>query len=433
MKFISPPSKGTSLTFKCKVGITVIWLLLGAVLGYLFLVIAFCLPTNRMRSHLESTPDVFYNGSVALVKDDLATHLDYLTEATILSEAIYDGNESPFVKAAAIYSVLPPEGDENWSYRKLISSLSATNESAHGPYDRYWQGQLAILRPLLLLLDYKDILRLNTLVQLFLMLWIAHLLSCHSLTHLLFPLALMFCSLTPIATGICLQYTPCFLIMAIGCVVLLRHTNIINKFNWLFFLSLGMATSYFDFLTYPLVTLGIPLILYLQLETSSPSQRFFQITTCSLSWSIGYIGFWAEKWLLGSVILQENLFSEAYNSIILRSSHETLGQTITYMATLKNNLQAYDLRTWKILWLLLFLVTIVLALHRHCLTLHNILAFSPLCLVACMPFVWYYFTQNHSYIHFGFTHRELSITFFALSCFLVQLCNSAHIEPKQKI
>lgn len=113
MKFISPSSKGTSLTFKCKVGITVIWLLLGAVLGYLFLVIAFCLPTNRMRSHLESTPDVFYNGSVALVKDDLATHLDYLTEATILSEAIYDGNESPFVKAAAIYSVLPPEGDEN--------------------------------------------------------------------------------------------------------------------------------------------------------------------------------------------------------------------------------------------------------------------------------------------------------------------------------
>ena len=37
MKFISPPSKGASLTFKCKVGITVIWLLLGAVLGYLFL------------------------------------------------------------------------------------------------------------------------------------------------------------------------------------------------------------------------------------------------------------------------------------------------------------------------------------------------------------------------------------------------------------
>ena len=132
MKFISPPSKGTSLTFKCKVGTTVIWLLLGAVLGYLFLVIAFCLPTNRMRSHLESTPDVFYNGSVALVKDDLATHLDYLTEATILSEAIYDGNESPFVKAAAIYSVLPPEGDENWSYRKLISMC--TSGAASSPF-----------------------------------------------------------------------------------------------------------------------------------------------------------------------------------------------------------------------------------------------------------------------------------------------------------
>ena len=55
MKFISPPSKGTSLTFKCKVGITVIWLLLGAVLGYLFLVIAFCLPTNRTVSYTHLT------------------------------------------------------------------------------------------------------------------------------------------------------------------------------------------------------------------------------------------------------------------------------------------------------------------------------------------------------------------------------------------
>ena len=37
----------------------------------------------------------------------------------------------------------------------------------------------------------------------------------------------------------------------------------------------------------------------------------------------------------GSIVLRENLFLEARNSILLRSSHETLGQSITYAATLK--------------------------------------------------------------------------------------------------
>lgn len=50
MKFISPPSKGTSLTFKCKVGITVIWLLLGAAFGGCFrlFVLSYCvLPAHQ--------------------------------------------------------------------------------------------------------------------------------------------------------------------------------------------------------------------------------------------------------------------------------------------------------------------------------------------------------------------------------------------------
>ena len=182
------------------------------------------------------------------------------------------------------------------------------------------------MRPLLLLLDYKDILRLNTLVQLFLML-----MDCSSVI-LSFINSPSFSSGTnvllfnpdsyrhlPSIYSVFSHYGYC-------CVVLLRHTNIINKFNWLFFLSLGMATSYFDFLTYPLVTLGIPLILYLQLETSSPSQRFFQITT--LLFIVGHWLYWflGRKMVAWFCHLQENLFSEAYNSIILRSSHETLGK-----------------------------------------------------------------------------------------------------------
>lgn len=376
-----------------------------------------------MRSHLESTPDTFSNGSIILVKDDSSTHLDYLTEATILSEAIYDGDESAFTKAAAIYSVIvPSNGTPSWSYAKLTAAVFSDSDAPHGAYARYWQGQNAVLRPLLMLLDYKDILRLNMLVQLGLMLGIAYLLPQRWLGYLLLPFVILFCALTPAATSICLQYTPCFLITAAGCVFLLYRPDTVQKNAWLFFLSLGMATSYFDFLTYPLVTLGVPLVLYLHLQDTSWKQHLRQIFCTCLWWGIGYVGFWAEKWLLGSIVLRENLFLEARNSILLRSSHETLGQSITYAATLKNNVQPYTSRTWILLLGLLVTITVFLALYRHVLTAQRVLALAPLALVACMPFVWYYFTQNHSYIHYGFTHRELAITFFAVSCFFVQLC-----------
>ena len=406
-----------------KFGLAALWLSGWAVVGYLLLVIAFSLPTARMRSHLESTADTFANGSVVLVKDDMSTHLDYLTEAMILSEAIYDGGESAVTKAAAIYSVTPPSNETlNWSYAKLTAALFSDGDASRGAYDRYWQGQNAVLRPLLLLLDYKDILRLNMLVQLSLMLWVAYLLPRRRLGYLLLPFVILFGALTPAATELCLQYTPCFLIMAAGCVFLLYRPDAVQKHAWLFFLSLGMATSYFDFLTYPLVTLGVPLVLYLFLQDAPWKQLLFQIFCACLWWGIGYVGFWAEKWLLGSLVLHENLFTEAWASILLRASHETLGQTITYAATLKNNFRPYALRTWALLWALLAVGSVLLALRRRVLTVRRVTALAPLVLVACMPFVWYYFTQNHSYIHFGFTHRELAITFFSLSCFFVRLC-----------
>lgn len=406
-----------------KFGLAILWLLGWAAVGYLLLVLAFSLPTARMRSHLESMVDTFSNGSIVLVKDDMSTHLDYLTEATILSEAIYDGSESAFIKAAAIYSVTTPSNESrNYSYDKLTAALSSDGDAPRGAYDRYWQGQNAVLRPLLLLLDYKDILRLNMLVQLGLMLCIAYLLARRQLGYFLLPFVILFGALTPTATSLCLQYTPCFLIMASGCVFLLCFPDAARAHSWLVFLSLGMATSYFDFLTYPLVTLGVPLVLYLYLQETPWKQRLQQIVCACLWWGIGYIGFWAEKWLLGSLVLRQNLFIEARDSILLRASHETLGQTITYAATLKNNLQPYASRTWILLWGLLAVGSLLLALRRRVLTVRRVTALAPLVLVACMPFVWYYFTQNHSYIHFGFTHRELVITFFALSCFFVRLC-----------
>lgn len=91
----------------------VILLLAGAVVGYLLLVLVYCLPVERMQKHLESCVDAFDEGPTTLLKDDTGMWVDYLTDATILSEAVYNGEESPWNQAAAVYNAeIPAEGDQ---------------------------------------------------------------------------------------------------------------------------------------------------------------------------------------------------------------------------------------------------------------------------------------------------------------------------------
>lgn len=151
-----------------------LWMAAWAVAGYLLLVLVYCLPVDRMQTHLESCVDAFRNGPTTLLKDDTAMWIDYLTDSTILAEAVYDGEESPWNQAAAVYSsAVPEEGEENWTYKKVQASLE--DEQQGLAYPRYWHGFLVYLKPLLSVFDYKDILTLNMLAQLLLMLYIAQL------------------------------------------------------------------------------------------------------------------------------------------------------------------------------------------------------------------------------------------------------------------
>lgn len=401
-----------------------IWLVMWAVIGYLLLVLVYCLPVDRMQKHLESSVDAFKNGSTTLVKDDTGMWLDYLTDSTILSEAIFQGGQNPFEKAAAVYSNdTGTARDQEWPYQKILAAMEQKKEFSG--YARYWHGFLLYIKPLLFFFDYKDILTLNMLAELLLMLWIAQLLVQRNLKHLLIPAALAFGMLTPVAMALCLQYMPCFYVTATACIVLLKYPDFVRRHAGMYFLSIGMATCYFDFLTFPLITLGGPLVLYLLLAGQSWSKGVQDIVYGSVSWGIGYVVFWAEKWVVGSLVLGENLFADAWNNLVIRSSHETEGQTITYLDALLNNFAAYDLRIWKVLFTLLLVVLLCLiAVHvwkSHGLLRDDIQVLIPLLLVACMPFAWYFVTVNHSYIHYGYTHKELMITGWALACATAEL------------
>lgn len=402
-----------------------VWMAAWALAGYLLLVLAYCLPVERMQKHLESSVETFQGGSRVLVKDASATWLDYLTDATILSETVYQGDQSPFEQAAAVYSNSPGgERDQTWPYRKVVAAMQKSD--VFSQYARYWHGYLLYMKPLLLVLDYKNILLLNMLAQLVCMFGIAQLLARRSPGRgMLLPAAVAFGMLTPPAMALCLQYMPCFYVMAAACLVLLRWPGLAERHTGLFFLTVGMAASYFDFLTFPLITLGIPLILYLLGQNLPWRQGVRAVGLASVCWGAGYAGFWAMKWCIGSAVLGQNLFADAWNSFALRSSHETQGQAVSYGQALQKNVGVFaGLRVWGVL-LALAAVALLLRLvwlwRRHMPTKDRLNAVVPLLLVACMPFAWYFVTVNHSYIHYGYTHKELAITGMALAAVVAVL------------
>ena len=57
--------------------------------------------------------DAFAQGAVSLVKDDTGMWVDYLTDSVILAEAVYNGEESLWEQAAAVYSSGPEEGEKH--------------------------------------------------------------------------------------------------------------------------------------------------------------------------------------------------------------------------------------------------------------------------------------------------------------------------------
>ena len=100
-----------------------------------------------------------------------------------------------------------------------------------------------------------------------------------------------------------------------------------NEKAGLLFFIIGGLTSFFDLLTAPLVTLGLPAIVLLLLRKKINRSGHFKdyvfILLCiSLSWLVGYAIIWVSKWLLASIFLHENILQDGFREVIQRTGSQ---------------------------------------------------------------------------------------------------------------
>lgn len=396
-------------------------LLLGAALGTLLLAGIYQIPQSAMRRSVESSAAILREETLypRVMKNVPASQLDNFTDALILNITYYKGGSFAEDMLSSVYT----QNGGNDPLESLYGYMTGAEGEYHEEYyGRYWHGYQVVLAPLLTIFDLSQIRWLNTVLQIALAAAVLLTLYVRGRKDLLLPYGIAWMSLMPAALFYSLQFSSTFYIMAILSLVVASRSGKTDFAKMcLAFEIAGILEAYFDFLTYPLVTFGVPAILWfaLDIEKKEPlRRRIWQLVRLGVSWGLGYLGMWSSKWVIAALFARDDTLATAFQAIKFRSAMQLTDEVkISYLDVLKANVFFYVFWGFAVLFaagILLWLVKWLRQRKREpAPELRSALPTLAIIAVCAMtPFVWYLATANHSYLHSWFTFRELSIFLF---------------------
>lgn len=345
------------------------------------------------------------------------THLDMFTDPVMINEA------ATFRTGSAIHDamLIPAFSGEAASMTDLLRSNLETDDPNSISYsDRYWHGYLIVLKPLLSVFSFAEIRILNMSIQLLLVCMCVVLFVKRGIEKYCIPFLLAVLVINPISSALCMTYAIVYSIMLLSTCSILCICTIDSNISavdntdmncFRVFLWTGMATSFFDYLTFPLVSWGIPLITLWVLKrkfTTQNTKIINNLFICSIIWGFGYAGMWVSKWILSEILTGHNAFSEAINMVHYRLSGDTsvVGiesslKNVLYLnfAQVVNKVAIYGVIVFSVVFFFLFVSgKVTLSIKPDVLVLAA---------VGIVPVLWYTLVRNHSAIHFWMTHRKL--------------------------
>lgn len=319
----------------------------------------------------------------------------------------------------------------------LKNGRNVVDAAMRTDYARYWHGYAVLLRPMSIMLSIINIRYLNMMAVMGLLVlccWHCRArLGARTALCFWVALAMGFVLLAPF----CQQYMPVTLLTLLACCVLLGGWPRIRRFLPESFMLLGSVVCFLDFLTFPVLALGYPLIccLLLMLREGDPPPRLWKhALLLPALWLAGYSLTWLGKAVIGTLLTEQNVMADVLHQVAFRmdGSFDTGSYTITMTAAeaLLPNLDTFFMGSNKALFLLLLLWTGFLALRRGRVCLKAAAKALPVLFVALFPFIWYLVLKNHVRLHFWMTYKQLSVTVFAVCAWLLAAAEVDDTAPR---
>lgn len=413
--------------------------LIASLIGMLLMWIAYLLPVEPMVKNMVDSYE-FLSGQYErddsyLTSLEWAELLDTDTNVIMLHEVIYPNTGNAFED-----SLLAPGGNP-WADElgdpadgliKLATERSYTDGNMI-TYARYWHGYLVFLKPLFMFLNLEGIYILNAIVLVALVAAVLYFfykrLGMYSIAYLITVL-----SMHPENIVQSFQLSAIFYALNITLLLLLMKKERKDEEILYIFVFNGILVAFFDFLTYPLVTLIIPvLVSYLLNKKTCWKEILSTIIKQGISFLIGYAGMWAMKWIYATLFTSQNVIKDAIFSVLNRTgvseidpNSEALNQG--FVAVLQRNIGTFlDDGNMLVLMISIIAALVIIVLKRKSLSFDKYLAgFTAIMIVS--PFAWFAVLHNHCYFHPHLEWRTLCIIVFSLAVLIISFIQGKRQE-----
>lgn len=399
------------------------------------LVIICLIPKSWIESNVNRSLNVLEEeGLFPKVKIGYNYLLDNYTDALMINTAYSVDSNTPVDSAILMrrnYSSnrddikLVEIGNEN-TIQNLSDTINGKNTEYY-EYSRYWHGYLVILRPLLVLTDYTGIRIILTLLINLLFIMATYLI--YKKININFAIS-FFISMIVVSIhliGLSIQYSSIFIIALIAIIYILKKNGKVKNSNMLFWL-IGSITCFMDLLTCPIITFCLPMIILIGLQKESRlKENLNRIMILGVFWGLGFIMTWASKWILADLICGTETIVTAINKMLFWSTANSEVNASVIQAICKNLSFIIEIIITAFL-LVLFRIEYKILDKKN--RKNDVSKVLPYLLISLIPFVWYGFTKNHSFIHARYTYKNLVVTIF---CFCVIILQDVNIFRKRNL
>lgn len=399
---------------------------------FLFNILSVLLPNKPIKQQINKDIEFYkvwgdYNRPIA---NKQYLSFDYFTDALIMNIAISTNNKKPVYSSLAgcYHDKFDVYDNSRWVYLQHISSSDTYPLESNSIYPRYWHGASFFYRFFFLFMDYASLrllLHFVTSILLFVFLIRQYNLSNWQ-TAVSFLLGLLFVNL--MFMQYLIQFSSVLIISLSISIAVQSYFKKAKKDIGILFLLSGALTVYFDLLTAPVLSLGFPLLVWLQLYLSkypaNTKKAFLNILLFGTLWAVSYCGIFFFKWILVSIFTDIDIITNVKGAVNLRVGINDNRNRISVLSKNINSINLLFLSISLIMAIVYSSIKLSLDKVKHALLY---------LLVGLIPMVWMLVVNEHSDSHFWFSYRILAVSIIALFLFIFSFRQYTTSTPKQQV